>query len=469
MAERGIYRKLWLMWTLAISLLLFALPSPLFSMHTPLLDNGVARALPPAPITSSGDPTSFLSSWDTSLTGYDTSAANQIRLPLVSTGTYDFSVTWGDNITDTITAWNQTQVTHTYSEPGVYNVNITGTCWGWGFNGYGDDRKLLEISQWGSLRLGNSGGYFSYCENLILTATDAPDLTGTTTLRAAFSGCYKLGNRGNMNGWNVSSVTDMSFMFSGDVMLSTYTSSFDQDIGGWDVSSVKYMGFMFGGATSFNQDIGGWDVSSVTDMYCMFYQVRSFNYDIGGWDVSSVKYMGFMFGGATSFNQDIGGWDVSSVTDMYCMFGGATSFNQDIGGWDVSSVTDMTGMFRGVTLSTWNYDALLVGWSQLSLHRGVNFDGGNSKYSIVAEAARNRLVSDYRWIINDGGSDPTLWIIIAIIACVCIFFIVKRRKQNSRKESSGFSVVWRKPSHPVSSLVERPVRRFSPYLIRCTF
>jgi len=48
-------------------------------------------------------------------------------------------------------------------------------------------------------------------------------------------------------------------MFSG-------TSDFNGDIGGWDVSNVEDMSHMFDGAISFNQDIGGWDVSNVKNM-----------------------------------------------------------------------------------------------------------------------------------------------------------------------------------------------------------
>ena len=88
-----------------------------------------------------------------------------------------------------------------------------------------------------------------------------------------------------------------------------------------------------------------WDVSSVTNMRWMFYGATSFNADISGWDVSSVTDMQWMFDGATAFNADISGWDVSSVTDMGYMFYDASAFNADISGWDVSSVTDMGDMF----------------------------------------------------------------------------------------------------------------------------
>jgi len=81
-------------------------------------------------------------------------------------------------------------------------------------------------------------------------------------------------------------------------------------------------------ADSFNQDISGWNVSAVTDMSFMFYDADSFNQDISAWNVSAVTDMSFMFCYATSFNQDISAWNVSAVTDMMQMFYGASSFGQ---------------------------------------------------------------------------------------------------------------------------------------------
>ena len=78
-------------------------------------------------------------------------------------------------------------------------------------------------------------------------------------------------------------------------------------------------------------DINTWDVSQITDMSYLFSSKSNFNDDISCWNVGSVTDMTVMFWGATAFNQDIGGWNVSSVTDMDGMFDGATAFNQDIG------------------------------------------------------------------------------------------------------------------------------------------
>jgi len=197
--------------------------------------------------------------------------------------------------------------------------------------------------------------------------------------------------------WDVSKVTDMKEMFYG-------ATSFNGDISGWDVSKVTNMDRMLIGAVAFNQDIGSWDVSKVTNMDRMFSGATSFNQDIGSWDVSKVTNMDRMFSGVTSFNQDIGSWDVSNVTSMISMFSGATSFNQDIGSWDISKVKYMPGMFVNVTLSTANYNSLLIGWAAQTVQNGVSFHGGKSKYSPgAAAAARAVLTGTYAWSITDGG------------------------------------------------------------------
>lgn len=61
-----------------------------------------------------------------------------------------------------------------------------------------------------------------------------------------------------------------------------------------DTSAITNMRELFTKFRSFNGDISGWDVSNVTDMSDMFYR-SSFRGDISGWNVDKVEYFLPMF------------------------------------------------------------------------------------------------------------------------------------------------------------------------------
>ncbi len=284
------------------------------------------------------DQDDFVSVWTTDYTSSGSSASSQIRLPLVPSGSYNFHVDWGDNSTNLITSYNQAETTHTYATSGTYTVVINGTITGWQFNNGGDKLKIIEIKQWGSLGFGDVDSNFYGCANLVLTATDAPDLSQTTSLDNSFRNCAALGNSGDMSMWNTGTVTSMDHMFSG-------ASNFNQPIGSWNVSSVTSIRYLFDGAFVFDQPLDSWDTGSVNDMSYTFYRAYAFNQSIESWDVSSVVTMQGTFASAFSFNQPLDSWDVSNVTSMSATFGNAYAFNQSLGSWNVSAVTSMYMMF----------------------------------------------------------------------------------------------------------------------------
>jgi len=295
----------------------------------------------------------FSSTWNTSNTTIGSSASNQISLPLESLGTYNFTVNWGDGSQDNITSWNQAEVTHTYAVSGIYTLSITGAITGFVFNSTGDRDKLISVSSWGILKLGNSNNYFSGCSNLDLSSTtDILDLSGTTNMDFMFAFCTSITTINNINLWNIGGVTTMVDTFTG-------STSFNDDISAWDVSSVVNMNSMFSGATSFNQSIDSWNVSSVTIFTSMFSGATAFNKPLNSWNVANATQMDNMFSLAINFNQALSSWDVSNVQDMGSMFFSANAFNQNINSWNVSNVTDFSNMFRSATvfnqpLNSWN-------------------------------------------------------------------------------------------------------------------
>lgn len=111
---------------------------------------------------------------------------------------------------------------------------------------------------------------------------------------------------GEINTWNTSYITDMSYLFEN-------ATSFNDNISSWDVSKVNDMNYMFFNAVEFNQDISNWEVGNVMTMVGMFFRSQFFNHNISGWNTSKVTNMQIMFKEAPNFNQDITGWNVSSV------------------------------------------------------------------------------------------------------------------------------------------------------------
>ncbi|MCL6296740.1 BspA family leucine-rich repeat surface protein, partial [Jejuia spongiicola] len=249
--------------------------------------------------------------------------------------------------------------TSTTLTTGTYTVAIRGAFPRIYFNNTGDKDKIQTIEQWGTAIWVSMGQSFRGCSNLVLNATDTPNLSQATSMKNMFWNCSSfVDNGGAINNWDVSTINNMQRAFQ--------QTSFDSAINNWDVSAVTIMIYMFAN-TPFNQNISGWNTELVASMFGMFFQ-------------------------ANKFNQDISSWDTSQVIDMNNMFEGATSFNQNLGDWDISNVTKMVDMFNGVTLSTTNYDTTLIGWytdSSGVLNDGIDdvpsnitFHGGNSTFCL---------------------------------------------------------------------------------------
>ena len=64
----------------------------------------------------------------------------------------------------------------------------------------------------------------------------------------------------------------------------------------------------------------------------------------------------------------------------------------------------MQEMFTSTSLSTSNYDVLLMSWSELEVRSGVNFSGGDSTFCL-GEMGRDKLINVHNWIISDNGKD----------------------------------------------------------------
>jgi surface protein len=297
------------------------------------------------------------------------------------------------------TTGNVTNMSRMFSGAGAFNQNIGG----WNTSNVTDMSRMFSgagafnqnIGGWNTANVTDMSWMFlgagAFNQNI-----GGWNTGNVTNMSGMFSGAGAFNQ--NIGGWNTANVTDMSWMFAD-------ASAFNQNIGGWNTANVTNMSQMFRQASAFNQNIGGWTTGNVTNMSNMFYLASAFNQNIGGWNTANVTNMSQMFRQASAFNQNIGGWNTANVTNMGQMFRQASAFNQNIGGWNVSALTNVSDMFIGATLSTANYDALLMGWNAQSLNSGVSFHGGNSHYCLGEDARIAMTSAPTNWIITDGGKE----------------------------------------------------------------
>lgn len=121
---------------------------------TPTITRTVTRTVTPTP----SRPNAFVSTWDTTKTSTGSSSVDQIKLPLILNGSYNFNVQWGDGTSNNITSWNQAETTHVYAP--------------W------KQRTLPVNANWTSVAYGN-GMFVALASNTNIAATSFDGITWT--------------------------------------------------------------------------------------------------------------------------------------------------------------------------------------------------------------------------------------------------------------------------------------------------
>ncbi|WP_345075715.1 BspA family leucine-rich repeat surface protein, partial [Flavivirga amylovorans] len=196
----------------------------------------------------------FITTWNT--TNFGNSSNSSIRIQVIGNydidvgndGTYDlFDRTTGITTVD-VTAFGypagEIQIAIRNPISGVGNLQ--------GIMTFDDRQKLLSIDQWGSsIAWTTMNSAFRGCENLDVPATDAPNLSGVSSLNNMFEGCTSLVGTPVFSNWDVSSVTSLSRTFFG-------TPLFDHYLGDWDLANVgNASGFLSGSGLS----LSNWDAT----------------------------------------------------------------------------------------------------------------------------------------------------------------------------------------------------------------
>ena len=321
-------------------------------------------------------------------------------------GTFDAVVDWGDSSTSTITAFNDADLVHTYSSAGTHSISISGTFGNIRFNNTGDKDKVRTVTNLGSVGWNRFNGAFRGCTGLTSFTAGDCDTSSVTNWIRMFRGCTGM-TTCNMAGMSTAAATRLDSMFWDCDSVTAL------DCSGFDVSGVTSFGYgMFlncESATSIS--VSNWDVNSgctyFAGMFSSCFDVTSL--DLSGWDTSGVTSMQNMFINCYDADIDITGWTSVGVTNMnYFIYRVNQSSNTIVGlsGLNVESIAATpTDFADGVTLSTAEYNSILIAWSAQTVVSGQTWDFGSSKYTGggAAATARASLVTA-GWTIQDGGT-----------------------------------------------------------------
>ena len=209
-----------------------------------------------------------------------------------------------------------------------------------------------------------------------LTNVESIDLTylnidQTTSLREFFASCSSLETIIYGENWNMSNITNISYMFYGctsltSVDLSSFNTSkvtnlsylfyncsnlsnviFGQN---FDTKNVTTMSRMFYNcAQLLSLDLSMFNTSNVTNMYAMFYQcsnITSITFGLN-WNTKNLTDMGFMFTRCKKLSSlDVSMFDTANVINMNSVFNGCSALIElDLSNFNAIKATDMGYMF----------------------------------------------------------------------------------------------------------------------------
>ena len=233
-----------------------------------------------------------------------------------------------------------------------------------------------NVSEWGSFDI-SEPGVFSECVNMTVTATDTPSISGDS-LTSAFKDCTALTTIPTIGDWDVSGILYMNSCFLG----TSITNLSDVNNWGSDTANVVEAISMFSFSDITSLNLSSWDVSSLTNISDMFsFNTNLVSVDLSNWDSNVITNFISAFQQCTALTTvtgietlitsnataistlfdecnslaaiDASAWNTSNVVTATGAFKDCTSITSvDISGWDLSSMTDMSAMFSRCSMTT---------------------------------------------------------------------------------------------------------------------
>jgi len=260
-----------------------------------------------------------------------TTSPQTFTIPCQNYGTFNATVDYGDGTgSQTVTAYNDSNLTHSFATAGQYTITIDGT--------------------FPTIRFFNDATSAALVDEVV----DLGDV-GWLMLYGGFEGCT------NLTAFNTGTANTANNVIV-QRMLKDCTNLTTLDLTNFNTSNVNAFASMFQGCESITTlDLSSFDTSNVTSMFAMFWRCLNLT------------------------TLDVSSFDTSSATDMRFMFYRTNLTDLDIKHFDVSSVTN-AGNFLNQSnnaLTTAAYDELLEAWATQDVQLNVPWHFGDAQYTVV--------------------------------------------------------------------------------------
>lgn len=170
------------------------------------------------------------------------------------------------------------------------------------------------------------------------------DVSETENMQRIF-GETKLLETVDLSTWDTSNVKDMSSMFNGSGVKTL-------DLSNFDTSNVTTLYYFLSGASNLKSlNVDGWDVSKVSNMNYAFYYSGLESLDLSSWNTESLTSMNSIFENMTSLTSlNVDGWNISGVSKLTAAFRNSPLLEEiDISTWDTSNITNWDAIIYGCT------------------------------------------------------------------------------------------------------------------------
>ena len=222
----------------------------------------------------------------------------------------------------------------------------------------------LNVSGFNTSKVTNMSYMFYLCRSLQNLNVSGFDTSEVTDMSYMFYNCYNLQNI-DVSGFITSKVENMSRMF---YYANLHNSQGTVNLDEWDVSNVTNMSYMFGGTSADRLYARNWKPSKIENFsYSYVFSACNIGYvDISGWDVSHVTDFQGMFQYCYGMKEiHLQNWDFSGTSSLYGLFSSSSGVQTiDMAGCNTSTIQNMSYMFYScgdlVTLDCTGWDTSKV-------------------------------------------------------------------------------------------------------------